>query len=159
MNPQVESAGNSIEKSAKTNVRHLCINEDANSKKFKCLLCSKKLTTELFLRNHMRNIHSIKTFICDYDGREFNTKDKLRLHIYLHRKYYNLECSVCKKSYKTDQAMRKHLRTHIEKYPCELCGQVFRYKRLLQNHTASLHEKTETIPCKCKLHLIIKGRR
>lgn len=121
-----------------------------NSGKFKCNLCSKKLSSELFLRNHMKTIHSIKTFICDYDGREFNTKDKLRLHIYLHRRYYNLECSVCKKSYKTDQAMRKHLRTHIEQYPCDLCGHVFRYKKLLQNHKASVHEKTETVQCNCK---------
>lgn len=121
----------------------------STSQKLKCNFCTKKLSTKQFLENHIRVVHS-KSFICDHDGKEFNTKDKLRLHIYLHRKYYQLECSVCKKKYKTDQAMRKHLRTHIEQYECTVCGQQFRYKRLLENHMASLHEKTETIPCNCK---------
>lgn len=100
----------------------------------------------------MKTKHIVKDFICDYEGKHFNSKDKLRLHIYKHRKHFLVCCTVCGNSYTTRQSMRKHLRTHIESHQCAICGQVYKYKRLLQNHIARVHDDTEpSVSCRCKL--------
>ena len=92
----------------------------------------------------------LKDFICDYDGKHFNTKDKLRLHIYQHRIYFRVKCAVCDKEYKTNQSLRKHLRTHFEQHQCDYCGQTFKHRRLLLNHVSAIHQDEPTVVCKCK---------
>lgn len=117
---------------------------------FQCKMCKKQLSSEAHFTKHMNTIHQPKQFICDFDGKVFNSKDSLRLHMFNHRKYYKVKCEVCSKEYKTDQSMRKHLRTHFQQHQCDLCGQIFNYKRLLQNHIKSIHEEALTVQCKCK---------
>lgn len=120
------------------------------SKKFQCEKCDKFLSSEKHFKKHLAKVHLDKTFICDFEGKTFNTKDKLRLHIFQHRKYFKVNCEVCDKQYKTNQSMRKHLRTHFENHQCETCGHNFKYKRLLQNHISSLHSDDPKIPCNCE---------
>lgn len=139
-----------IERINKSKLDPLEKDEIKKRNKFFCDICSKVLTSQFHYQKHLRTIHVAKDFICDFDGKHFNTKDKLRLHILQHRKYYRVKCTVCGKSYTTDQSMRKHLRTHFEQHECELCGSTFKYKNLLQNHIAAIHEKEPKIPCKCK---------
>lgn len=117
---------------------------------WKCKVCQKQLSSQAHFNKHMDTIHKPKDFICDFDGKHFNTKDKLRLHIFLHRKHYRIACEVCGKEYKTNQSMRKHLRSHFHQHQCDFCGQIFKYKRLLTNHIAAIHELAQDIPCKCK---------
>jgi KRAB domain-containing zinc finger protein len=116
----------------------------------KCDLCQKVLSSTAHFAKHMKTIHKPKEFICDYEGKTFNTKDKLRLHIFQHRKYYKISCNVCNKEYKTNQSMRKHLMTHFQQHQCSICGVIFKYKRLLDNHIAALHEDSQEFQCKCK---------
>ncbi|CRL07691.1 CLUMA_CG020648, isoform A [Clunio marinus] len=118
-----------------------------NKKMFPCDHCKKILSSFIHLQKHLNTTHKPKEFICDYEGKCFNTKDKLRLHILQHRLYYRVSCNICQKEYKTNQSMRKHLRTHFEQHQCEACGQTFRYKRLLLNHMSSIHQDDPTIPC------------
>jgi len=40
--------------------------------------------------------------------------------------------------------------THFQQHQCDSCGQVFKYKRLLHNHIASIHDEALTVQCKCK---------
>lgn len=119
--------------------------------KHPCTVCSKNLSSPAHLLKHMSTTHKPKDFICDHDGKHFNTKDKLRLHIFQHRKYFRVQCTVCRREYKTNQSMRKHLRTHFEQHQCDTCGQTFKHKRLLQNHVAAIHQDDPTVPCNCKL--------
>lgn len=130
-----------------------------------------KTRSKAKLKNKKRPLRKIvlKDFICDYEGRHFNTKDKLRLHIYQHRLYFRVKCAVCDKEYRTNQSLRKHLRTHYEQvinlinvrlcishvllsfqHQCDACGQTFKHMRLLQNHVSAIHNNDPTIPCKCK---------
>ena len=93
------------------------------SKSLQCPQCLKFLTSEAHFRNHLAT-HRPKNFICDICGRHFNSKDKLRLHLFNHRVYYRIKCIVCEKEYKTNQSMRKHLRTHWEAFQCSECGEL-----------------------------------
>lgn len=124
----------------------------ANTETFDCKICLKQLSSFAHLQRHNLK-HLPKNYICDYEGRNFNTKDKLRLHILQHRKYYRVQCQVCQNSYTTNQSMRKHLRTHFEQHQCDICGQIFRHRRLLVNHTAAIHQDDPTIPCNCKFFI------
>lgn len=118
-------------------------------KKFLCDICQKTLSSEAHYLKHVKT-HNPKDFICDFDGKHFNTKDKLRLHIFQHRIYFSVSCTVCGKEYKTNQSMRKHLRTHFENHQCSTCGRTFKHKRLLLNHISAIHQDDPTVPCKCK---------
>lgn len=118
--------------------------------KYPCGICGTILATEFHHKKHLKTRHQPRDFICDYDGRHFNTKDKLRLHVFLHRKFYRVKCEVCHREYRTNQSMRKHLRTHFEKHQCDTCGQTFSHKRLLVNHISALHTDDPTIQCNCK---------
>ena len=122
------------------------------AKSLQCSQCLKFLTSQAHFINHLAT-HNPKDFICDICGRHFNSKDKLRLHMFNHRIYYKIQCAVCDKEYKTNQSMRKHLRTHFEQHQCDECGQVFKHKRLLQNHISSLHRFDPSIPCNCKFRV------
>lgn len=121
-----------------------------NLKKYSCELCQQILSSPAHLQKHINTKHQLKDFICDYEGKHFNTKDKLRLHIFQHRLYFKVKCIVCKREYKTNQSMRKHLRTHFERHQCDACGHTFKHKRLLQNHISAIHQEDPTIPCNCK---------
>lgn len=138
----------SLEKAARTNAK--CRTKLKNKKKYLCNICQKNLTSQKNLNRHINTAHKPKDFTCDYEGKHFNTKDKLRLHIFQHRLYYRVKCIVCDKEYKTNQSMRKHLRTHFEHHQCDTCGQTFKHKRLLQNHISAIHQDDPTISCKCK---------
>lgn len=120
---------------------------------FPCTVCRAELSSEAHLNKHMITRHQPKDFICDYEGRHFNSKDKLRLHIFQHRKYYRVQCTVCQREYRTNQSMRKHLRTHFENHQCDACGQTFKHKRLLHNHISAFHTDEPTIQCNCKFTL------
>ena len=52
-------------------------------------------------------------------------------------------CSVCNRSSKTNSDMRRHAEVHIEglSFPCQLCGDTFRSRRLLVNHKQTKHRK------------------
>lgn len=122
-----------------------------NLKIYSCEICQQNLSSPAHLQKHINTKHQPpKDFICDFEGKHFNTKDKLRLHVFQHRLYYKVSCTVCFKEYKTNQSMRKHLRTHFEHHQCDACGHTFKHKRLLQNHISAIHQEYPTIPCNCE---------
>ena len=53
----------------------------------------------------------------------------------------NWVCKVCNKSSKENNNMRKHAEVHIEglSFPCQLCGQTFRSRKVLSYHKLSKH--------------------
>ena len=53
----------------------------------------------------------------------------------------NWVCSVCNKSSTKNNDMRKHAEVHIEglSFPCQLCGDTFRSRKLLNYHKSRKH--------------------
>lgn len=140
------------------------IKKKEDKRKFPCNVtgCCKKLTSAAHLDRHIRSSHTVRDYKCDYCGREFsgrNSKDKLRLHIFQHRKFYRVQCEVCQREYRTNQSMRKHLRTHFEIHQCEECGRTFLHKRLLSNHISAVHKDEQNVPCNCKELMTISLRQ
>ncbi|CRL07690.1 CLUMA_CG020647, isoform A [Clunio marinus] len=114
-----------------------------------CEICSAVLKSEAFYKRHLITKHpqTPKIYICDYDGKQFNAKDYLRIHMDRHRKNQILTCDICTKSYISLHTFRRHLKMHIEKHICSACGMMFSTKILLQNHFATKH--TLDLPFKC----------
>ena len=50
-------------------------------------------------------------------------------------------CKTCDKSAKTNCQIRKHAEIHIEglSFPCRICGDTFRSRKLLSHHTSRKH--------------------
>ena len=50
-------------------------------------------------------------------------------------------CKTCDKSAKTGGDIRKHAEIHIEglSFPCQMCGDTFRSRKLLANHLSRKH--------------------
>lgn len=77
-----------------------------------CEICSALVTSEGYYKRHLKTKHPSvpKTFICDYDGRTFTSKDYLRTHIDRHRKHQILTCKTCMKTYVSRFTFRRHLK-------------------------------------------------
>lgn len=76
-----------------------------------CEICSSVLKSELYFKRHMTARHPAtpKVYICDFDGRTYNTKDYIRIHMDRHRRYQILTCETCQKNYTSKHTFRKHL--------------------------------------------------
>lgn len=77
----------------------------------KCPECSKTLATRAFLARHLKVKHPKKKLelICDFDGKIFNSKENLKIHLQRHRQEI-LTCLVCMKSYISKHIFRRHLK-------------------------------------------------
>lgn len=80
--------------------------------KFKCPQCPTVLYSKPYLDRHIKTRHpKMKlTFYCDFDGKQFSTKDLLRIHMQRHSSKV-LTCSACMKSYASMHTFRKHLKS------------------------------------------------
>lgn len=79
---------------------------------FICEYCSMSLKSEVYYKRHLlaRHPKTPKTYICDFDGREFPAKDYIRIHMDRHRAHPILTCNVCQKSYLSLHTFRRHLK-------------------------------------------------
>ena len=113
---------------------------------FKCPACHSVLMTEENLKKHFES-QTCKEKVCDFCGKGFNDKSKLRLHLNIHRskfeKIYNYNCDKCGKCFATKQGLVEHDRIHenIKPCQCDLCGKYFRQKRQVVAHKNTVHAK------------------
>ena len=50
--------------------------------------------------------------------------------------------NICAKSFETEADFNEHRQVHFSKlYRCEICGNVFAYKRIMQRHILTFHSK------------------
>lgn len=84
----------------------------AQRNKIKCPQCPKVLYSHSYLTRHLKTRHPKEklNFLCDFDGKQFSTKDLLRIHMQRHASTI-LTCSVCMKSYISKHTFRKHLKS------------------------------------------------
>jgi hypothetical protein len=123
---------------------------------FKCSECEKAFRSESALEKHLANSHvNEKRFTCAQCGKSFQKLTVLKQHEEIHNpiKIY-VQCEVCNtmmqvKSLKLHMAMKHSDRYKDKPHVCD-CGKAFRYKKQLEKHTDSVHNKASrgyVYPC------------
>ena len=113
--------------------------EDANLK-FICQHCDKKYRNLVHLRSHQSQHHFYETrFTCEACSDVFSSLDKLKEHEKVHVRIDDNYCELCKKSYSSKPAIRRHAETvHVvEKrrpHQCEICDFAFACRWHLREH-------------------------
>ena len=109
-------------------------NEDSEErieKEYSCGLCSKLLSSEKQLKNHMIQKHKAKDIIVtDNDN--------------------SLKCHLCEKSFRTAQYKGRHIRrvhADCKNYICADCGKAFLMPSILKSHCDSVHKILKDFLC------------
>jgi KRAB domain-containing zinc finger protein len=137
---------------------------------------SKKIKTE-------ENDQFPRKFICDRDGKTFDTKSKLRHHVYGSHVYKICEfchklvncthivahirqahntqrphhCEICKKAFKSKRTLKNHCQNvHFKKHTCEICEKKFKSRSQLNDHKLRHHGSGQVQRFKCSFCSIIK---
>jgi KRAB domain-containing zinc finger protein len=101
--------------------------------KHKCRLCSRcgaTFTTLDQLRSHMKQIHNencSKRFECDFCGKIYDARFGLVWHINMHHiqtEARDFHCDLCASRFKFKEQIKKHMRIHLSRVPCRLCGKM-----------------------------------
>lgn len=81
-------------------------------KRVTCEICNVVLKSALFHKRHLMLKHpkTPRIYTCDYDGRTFELKDYLRIHLDRHRKHQMFTCEICQKVYISRHTFRRHLK-------------------------------------------------
>uniref|UniRef100_A0A8D8VPC2 Serendipity locus protein H-1 n=1 Tax=Cacopsylla melanoneura TaxID=428564 RepID=A0A8D8VPC2_9HEMI len=123
-----------------------CNNQD--SKVSVCQECGKIFSTGPKLRQHVRRVHSMLTFICDICAKSFNTKHNLAQHIKTHTSNRPHACPHCGKSYFEQSHLRRHMKKHVTslEYPCSQCPKRFKSDELKRAHEKT-HAQCRPLQC------------
>lgn len=140
--------------------------------KFTCKECHIDFKTAKKFAMH-KTIHSHFTISREDDSQKeiykcrlcdkiFNAEDRVREHIYYHKKYKEMKnpdttlstssealiCPHCGKRYKSKQILMQHVKRHteVEKYPCEKCPSKFKTWNELYYHK-SVHTTERNFIC------------
>ena len=99
-------------------------------KAFACQICNKRYTRHAGLKNHTQYEHEQKT----------------------QKKY---KCLYCAKSFRDISNKNRHQRVvhgGLKKYDCEICGEAFSFRWLLEGHKKEHHGVGEKKHCVCGKH-------
>ncbi|KAG5669511.1 hypothetical protein PVAND_017398 [Polypedilum vanderplanki] len=149
---------------------------EISSKVYFCDHCPKKYFVKKCIITHLKSKHQkgkeIK-FECDFDGKTFETKQKLYQHMKNHHLIQfkecqicgektkrldrhmkqvhatetdKIQCQICNKIYKNQSALKIHLKTHNKQHQCQVCGRKFPNSARLKEHQ-KIHENQFTFRC------------
>lgn len=107
-----------------------------------CPECKDVFPTHGSLQTHTEMVHtSKKPFACFECGRHFVSKVTLRVHLRTHTGKRTTVCDICKKAFRTFDALRQHKFVHMtdeEKnnmgFPCTICDKKFSRRTKLEYH-------------------------
>uniref|UniRef100_A0A8C2B4T4 Zinc finger and BTB domain containing 16b n=1 Tax=Cyprinus carpio TaxID=7962 RepID=A0A8C2B4T4_CYPCA len=119
------------------NVKH-----DVQTQKERCEVCDMELPDNEAAEQH-RKLHSgVKTFGCEFCGKQFLDSLRLRMHMLSHSgSDMAVFCLLCGKRFQTQKALQQHMEIHagMRSYVCSECERTFpshtALKRHLRSHT------------------------
>lgn len=134
--------------------RHSVIHK--HERKYKCTECSKRCKSLHGLKHHMKVHNSdeeieVRCNICD---KVFPCKRNLKVHTLVHEDKKLYQCTICGKTYKWLESLRKHEKyAHEEErvHKCDECPKSYKYPETLTEHKKT--HSNSVINLRCRLCL------
>lgn len=131
--------------------KRLTVPEEAQTGRFTCGHCGRKLNEEIECKNHIL-IHHVNPLVCPKDGREFRAMQPYVCHLQkVHSELLpaSLLCAFCKQPFDDVYQRLQHMKTcDSKKFTCDNCGKKFASKPSLHNH---LKREMGMMSCECPL--------
>ncbi|CAG2101860.1 unnamed protein product [Medioppia subpectinata] len=123
------------------------INIHLNENPFECIVCEKKFSKLVYLRNHEKTHSSIKDKVCGTCGARFALNKLLKTHMKTHdsNRDRNVTCNVCGAQFYSKPILESHMKRHLPKadrpFKCEFpdCRYAF-----VNNSELLAHQRVHT---------------
>ncbi|XP_013772409.1 gastrula zinc finger protein XlCGF8.2DB-like [Limulus polyphemus] len=117
---------------------------------YSCSICGEKFNLKKTLLDHCFSLHGIiQSFICNFCGKCFSSKESFQNHQTIHSGDKPYPCEVCFQKFSEKRFLLYHLRSHYSEKPyrCQYCGKSYTLKGNLQIHLQD-HEGVKPFSCK-----------
>lgn len=105
-----------------------------------CHICGNINKDWKALREHLR-IHRSDKFFCDLCGKSNKFKKCFIDHMYSHHiMNVNFKCPICFLSFRSEEKLIRHEKTHKRSFKCSNCDAAFRLPCFLKEHMQVQHE-------------------
>ncbi|XP_075613048.1 zinc finger protein 142 isoform X2 [Balearica regulorum gibbericeps] len=105
---------------------------------FGCSRCEARFSSETALKQHVLRRHEEKvSYGCPHCGFVCHSEATLKCHV--QKQHPHLECSTCKETFATREALEEHKTQHFS-HRCELCSFAAKERQQLVRHYVESHE-------------------
>ncbi|KFQ75251.1 Zinc finger protein 142, partial [Phaethon lepturus] len=105
---------------------------------FSCSRCEARFSSETALKQHVLRRHEEKvSYGCPRCGFVCHSEATLKCHV--QKQHPHLECSTCKETFATREALEEHKTQHFS-HRCELCSFAAKERQQLVRHYVESHE-------------------
>lgn len=114
---------------------------------YECDHCGSIFSKRCQIIKHILEAHSTPKFVCDYCGKRFALKDAIRSHMRKHLDF--LSCNICCKHFYSTLEFYNHKRAGctVERHSCEICDKSFTKLSSLRKHLSIHMENREKYKC------------
>lgn len=120
--------------------RYLNVHKTLHGEPHICHMCGAKLTSDYYLKIHMRRHNKEFTEFCNVCNKGFYLKATLKTHMSVHTDEKPCTCEICHKSFGNRAYLRSHMKIHNrpetrKKFKCEICSFETFYSYCYKEHT------------------------
>lgn len=126
------------------------MNSKECKKALQCEVCGQAFRTDSLLKVHTKEVHNIKSYVCDKCPKIFSSYSNLTRHKSIKHSgsnssndlLRNYMCSICGKCFTAKDSLRVHMFTHSGErpYKCSLCDASYTQSGHLHRHIKVTHE-------------------
>ncbi|KAL4714832.1 hypothetical protein ACJJTC_002691 [Scirpophaga incertulas] len=122
----------------------------ANGKKtYVCESCGRVFSRRDYLYKHGLTHTGTKRYACPHCDSKFAQRSSLTVHIRKHTGERPYSCDLCPQRCVSSSNLRAHRRRHVghKQFECAVCNKKFGYKISLEEHIATVHERSRSFAC------------
>lgn len=112
------------------------------TRSYKCIYCEHSSSSRANMTRHLA-LHTERCrFVCDQCGAAFHAFTTLKDHCNsVHSEDRRFCCATCKKTFKLQNDLRRHIRSHSDMRPfkCRYCNQAYKRASHLTRHEETIH--------------------